>query len=191
MTAAFFDSTEIDEAPIETVPTKRMLSWARNSTIYRLERKMMTERQLFDAIAKKAQTKFEGISAEQVQALAESAVKFAYEIHAIDDKNFAEITTRSAVRNGKSKRVIAQKLSIKGVDKETALAALDETNDLYAAVVLARKRRFGPFRRETADEKRKAKELSAFARGGFSFELCKRVYDMTEEDAETILYDGA
>jgi regulatory protein len=185
------DEIDVSETPQESIPTKHMLSWARNSTIYRLERKMMTERQLFDAIAKKARTKFEGISAEQVQAVADSAVKFAYEIKALDDKNFAEMTTRSAVRNGKSKRIIAQKLSTKGVDKETALAALDETNDLYAAIVLARKRRFGPFRREEANEKRKAKELSAFARGGFSFELCKRVFDMSEEEAEEILYDGA
>lgn len=46
---------------MDETPTSRMLSWARNSTIYRLERRMMTEKQLSDAIAKKAKQKFEDI----------------------------------------------------------------------------------------------------------------------------------
>jgi regulatory protein len=44
------------------IPTTRMQSWARNSAIYRLGRQMLTERQLFDAISRKAGQKFEGIS---------------------------------------------------------------------------------------------------------------------------------
>ena len=46
-----------DDTLTSDVPTSRMLSWAKNSTIYRLERRMMTEKQLFDAIAKKAKSK--------------------------------------------------------------------------------------------------------------------------------------
>lgn len=113
-----------------------MLSWARNSAIYRLERRMMTERQLRDAITRKAKEKFEDISVQQTKALGDFAVKFAYEIKALDDTAFAEITVRSGLRSGKSKRGLAQKLTIKGVDRQTAEAALDETNDLVAAVVL-------------------------------------------------------
>ncbi|MGO6907795.1 recombination regulator RecX, partial [Rhizobium ruizarguesonis] len=52
-----------DEAVPSDIPTSRMLSWARNSTVYRLERRMMTEKQLFDAITRKAKEKFEDISA--------------------------------------------------------------------------------------------------------------------------------
>lgn len=178
----------MSDEPTETAPTSRMLTWARNSTIYRLERRMMTERQLFDAISRKAKEKFDDISAEQIRALADSAVRFAYEIKALDDNAFAEITTRSAVRSGKSKRAIAQKLNQKGVSKDIAANALEASDDLYAAVVLARKRRFGPFRREDeVDEKRMNKEISAFARGGYSFELASRVYSMALDEAEDIL----
>ncbi|WHA42821.1 recombination regulator RecX [Agrobacterium larrymoorei] len=178
----------MEDETVETAPTSRMLTWARNSTIYRLERRMMTERQLFDAISRKAKEKFEDISPEQIRALAESAVKFAYEIKALDDTAFAEITTRSAIRSGKSKRAIAQKLNQKGVSKDIAEHALQESDDLYAAVVLARKRRFGPFRRDEAmDEKRSNKEISAFARGGYSFDIAAKVYAMSLEDAEDIL----
>jgi regulatory protein len=54
---------------------------------------------------------------------------------------------------------------------------------------MARKRAFGPFRRVDLDDKRANKELSAFARGGFGFDLARKVFDMSLEDAEEILAD--
>ena len=184
-----FDSPLVD-TPSSDAPTPRMFSWARNSAIYRLERRMHTEKQLYDAIARKARQKFEGIGETHVKALADFAVKFAYDNKVLDDVAYAEISTRSGMRGGKSKRMIAQKLSQKGVAGETVAVAVAEADDFYAAVVLARKRAFGPFRKGELDDKRKAKELSAFARAGFSFEIGKRVFDMALEDAEEALDAG-
>lgn len=115
-----------DETVPSDIPTSRMLSWARNSTIYRLERRMMTEKQLFDAIARKAKEKFEDISAAQLKAVADFAVQFAYDNKVLDDSAYAEISTRSAVRGGKSKRAIAQKLAAKGVSSDKVEVALEE-----------------------------------------------------------------
>ncbi|MCA2406095.1 recombination regulator RecX [Rhizobium leguminosarum bv. viciae 248] len=179
-----------DETVLSDIPTSRMLSWARNSTVYRLERRMMTEKQLFDAITRKAKEKFEGISPAQLKTIADFAVKFAYDNKVLDDSAYAEISTRSAVRGGKSKRAIAQKLASKGVSSDKVEAALEEADDLYAAAIFARKRAFGPFRRIELDEKRKAKELSAFARNGFSFDIGRKVFDMSFEDAEEIILAG-
>ena len=176
-----------DETTTADTPTPRMFSWARNSTIYRLERRMHTEKQLHDAITRKAREKFEDISDAQVQALAAAAVKFAYDNRALDDKTFAEVSSRSGMRSGRSRRAVAQKLAQKGIAKETAAEAVAEIDDLFAALVLARKRAFGPFRKVEFDEKRKAKELSAFARAGFSFDIGKRVLAMPLEDAEETL----
>lgn len=179
-----------EDDPRADVPTPRMFSWARNSTIYRIERRMHTEKQLFDAVARKAREKFEDISDAQVKALADAAVKFAYDNKALDDTAFAEMSSRSGMRSGRSKRAVVQRLSQKGIDRETAAAAVAEMDELYAAVVLARKRAFGPFRKVKLDDRRKAKELSAFTRGGFSFETGKRVLAMTLEDAEAALDAG-
>lgn len=190
MTADGDKPVSVDEETQSDIPTKRMTSWARNSTIYRLGRKMMTEKELFDAIARKAKEKFDGISPAQVKATAAFAVAFAHEIKGLDDAAYAGIRTRSAVRSGKSKRVIAQKLSAKGIDAETAGAALEESNDLFAAVIFARKRGFGPFRRGDLDDKRKVKELSAFARQGFSFEIGKLVFAMSRDEAEDLVLSG-
>lgn len=148
---------------------------------------MMTEKQLFDAICRKAKQKFEDINDAQIKTLADFAVKFAYELKVLDDVAFAEISTRLAVRSGKSKKAIAFKLASKGIAGETVVAAVGEVDDLHSAVIFARKRGFGPFRRGELDEKRKAKELSAFARNGFSFAIGKRVFEMERQDAEEVL----
>lgn len=145
---------------------------------------MHTEKQLFDAIRRKARQKFEDISEAQARALADSAVKFAYDNKALDDVAYAEIGARSGMRSGRSKRAIAQKLSRKGIAGSTVAAAVAEADDFHAALVFARKRGFGPFRKGELDEKRKAKELSAFARVGFSFDIGKRVFEMSLEEAQ-------
>ncbi|MCD7107964.1 recombination regulator RecX [Rhizobium sp. DKSPLA3] len=176
-----------DEAVPSPVPTPRMLSWARNSAAYRLGKRMHTEKQLSDAIARKAREKFEGISDEQVTALSAFAVAFGYDNKALDDVAYADVATRSGQQSGRSGRAISQRLVVKGIDRETATAAVADVDDLRAAIILARKRAFGPFRKEPPDEKRKMKELSAFARGGFGFEIGRRVYDMTRDEAEEIL----
>ena len=171
-------------------PTARMFAWARNSAAYRLSRAMMTERQLRDAISRKARQKFEGIGDAQVLALADAAIRFAYDNKALDDRAYAEFSTRAATRSGKSRRTIAQKLSIKGVDRDMALDAVKGADDLFAAVVPARKRRLGPFRREKLEEGQLAKEMASFARSGFGYEIGRRILAMTAEDAEEILALG-
>lgn len=178
---------ETSEEEQAELPTPRMLSWARNATLSRLERRMMTQKELSEAIGKKAKSKFEGVTEEQLQAISAAAVALAHEQKALDDGAYARQKTASAVRNGKSKRFIAQTLSAKGIDADTTASALENTDDLYAAVVFARKRAFGPFRRGAVDDKRKAKELSALARNGFGFAIGNVVFEMSMEEADAIL----
>lgn len=151
---------------------------------------MHTEKQLFDAISRKAREKFEDITDAQVKVLADASMKFAYDNKALDDNAFAELSSRSGMRSGKSKRAVAQKLAQKGIAKDTVVTAVAEMDDLYAAVVLARKRAFGPFRKVALDEKRKAKEFSAFVRAGFAFDISKTVFGMSLEDANDLLDAG-
>ncbi len=178
---------EVPEEDQGSVPTPRMLAWTRNATLSRLERRMMTEKELSEAIVKKAKAKFEDITGDQLRAISAAAVALAYEQKALDDGAYARQKTDAAVRNGKSKRFIAQTLSAKGVDTDVAASALKDTDDLYAAVVFARKRAFGPYRRGEADDKRKAKELSAFARNGFGFTIGNAVFEMSADEADAIL----
>ena len=176
------EPTQADDTP--TAPTPRMIAWARNSAAWRISRKMMTERELATAVARKARQKFEDISDEQVEALARVAVDFGMTAGAINDANYAEVKVRSLAGSGRSKRIIARKLAEKGVERELITETLEEADDMAAAIIFARKRAFGPFRRVDADDKRLTRELSAFARNGFSLSLARAVLDMAREEAE-------
>ena len=182
-----FPVQTVPDLPEADAPTPRMLAWAKNSAIWRLQRQMLTEKQLSDAIRRKAREKFEDIGEAQLRACAAFAVGFARELGALDDAAYAAAATRTAVRGGRSKRAIARRLAAKGVDRETAGAALEAADDLYAAVALARRRAFGPFRKADPDEGQAARALSAFARGGFGFDLARKVLAMGRDEAEEIL----
>lgn len=171
----------------EKPPTPRMLNWARNSAAYRLGRRMMTRQELSNAISRKARQKYEDIEPKTVALLAEEAVRFGVSMGAIDDGTYAEIKSQSASRNGKSRRAIAQTLARKGVDKELVTAALEEVDDLTAAVRFARKRGYGPFRRQDADPRQLSRELASLARQGFGFGLAQRIMEMDLAEAEDIL----
>ena len=110
----------------------------------------------------------------------------------IDDQAFAQTKARALHRRGSSTRLTRQKLSFAGVDGDTldkAMAGLDEELDTdpkqrewQAAVALARRRRLGPFRRKDRKEHRD-RDLAAMARGGFEYQLAKKVIDATDPDA--------
>jgi regulatory protein len=167
-----------------------MLSWAKNSAAYRLSRSMMSERQLAEAIRRKAKQKFTDIVPEQIETLVAAALRFGRDNKALDDRAYAEISTRSAMNGGRSRRAIAQRLSRKGIDRDTALEAIKSTDEVFAAMVYARRRRLGPFRREDKDESLVAKEMAALARQGFSYDVCRKVLGLPIEEAEAMLMAG-
>jgi regulatory protein len=171
-------------------PTARMLSWARNSAAYRLSKAMMSEKQLRDAIRRKALQKFEDITGTQVDALADAAARFGYEQKALDDHAFAEASVRSGSRGGKSRRAIALKLSSKGIDAELAHEAIAAADDFHAALVYARRRGLGPFRRRDKDGNIFAKEIASLARNGFGYDIGRRVLSLSREEAEDLLLAG-
>ncbi|MCM2294093.1 recombination regulator RecX [Allorhizobium sp. BGMRC 0089] len=176
----------MDESETAAV-SERMLSWARNSAAYRLSRRMMSEKQLREAISRKAAQKFEGLDQEALAVLADEAVCFGKSMGAIDDRTYADVKARSAMLGGKSRRAVAQMLGIKGIETDLARSAAEDVNELWAAVLYCRKRAYGAFRREEADPTRLNREMAALARQGFGFSLVKQVLEMDRQEAETII----
>lgn len=168
-------------------PSARMVSWAKNSSLYRLGQKMMSEHELFEALRKKALSKFDGISDALAADIAGVGIKFCNEHRFLDDSSYANVKTASAIRSGRSKRRIAMDLANKGIDTDLIQQSLLEVDDTTSAVIFARKRAFGPFRRVALDDKRKNKEFSAMARNGYSSSLAMKVINMTIDEAEEAL----
>ena len=129
---------------------------------------------------------------DNVQQAIEIVVAKFVDAGVIDDKAFAQTKARALHRRGSSTRLTRQKLRFAGVDGDTldkAMAGLDEELDTdpkqrewQAAVVLARRRRLGPFRQKDRKEHRD-RDLAAMARGGFEYQLARKVIDATDPDA--------
>ena len=111
---------------------------------------------------------------------------------AVNDAAFAESRARRLARSGHSRRAIAAHLAAKGIETETAAAALPEGEEaeLLAAIAFCRRRRIGPFARVAPDTTARMKALAALARGGFAQGVARRALAMEPDQAEEMLLTG-
>jgi regulatory protein len=111
----------------------------------------------------------------------------------LDDAAYAAGKARSLRRRGASRNVIAMKLRAKRVAPDQiagAVGAADadavedgEDAELLAAWRLARRKKIGPYRPAKARAELRMKDLAALARGGFSYDVARRVVDGDAADA--------
>jgi regulatory protein len=116
-----------------------------------------------------------------VARLAESGV--------VNDAAFAESRARSLGRSGHSRRAVAAHLAARGVAGETVQAVLadDPERELAAALLVARRRRLGPFRETAAQPDTARRELGVLARAGFPHDVALRALRMDVEAAEALV----
>ena len=124
----------------------------------------------------------------EIASLAQSLVAAG----AVNDAAFAESRARRLARSGHSRRAIAAHLAAKGIESETATAALPEGEEveLLAALAFCRRRRIGPFARVVPDASARMKALAALARGGFAQGVARRALAMEPDQAEEMLLAG-
>jgi regulatory protein len=114
----------------------------------------------------------------------------------IDDAAYAAGHARARLRRGQPLQKIRAGLVAKGVgpeDREAAIRALIETGpdaDLAAACAFARRRRLGPFRRDSAAPAERPQALAAFARAGFSRDTAEAVLACADPDAVAALLEN-
>jgi regulatory protein len=110
---------------------------------------------------------------------------------AVNDAAFAESRVRNLVRAGRSRRAIGAHLAAKGVRPETQRSVLPENAaeaELAAALVLARRRRIGPFRAgNPPDPAGRRRELAIFARAGFPQSVAVRALDTDAAQADALV----
>lgn len=104
----------------------------------------------------------------------------------IDDAAFAQGRAASLRRQGASRHSIHQHLAAKGVAVGLIAEVLAGPNvggadaDLAAALIYARRRRLGPYRRDRARMENRERDLAALGRQGFSYEITRRIVDTHE-----------
>jgi regulatory protein len=106
----------------------------------------------------------------------------------IDDAQFAAVRARSLTRAGKSRRAVAAHLGARGIGGEVLddVAPQDEAAEFAACLILARKRRIGPFRPEGKAED-KMRELGVLARAGFAQSIAQRALQTGQDEAEAAI----
>ncbi|WP_372624004.1 regulatory protein RecX [Falsiroseomonas sp.] len=129
-----------------------------------------------------------GRAAAAKQAAAAVARRMAAQGN-VDDAAFAGSRARRLQRAGRSRRATLAHLREKGVDAETAAAALPEGEEveLAAALAFCRRRRIGPFGAAEAGPEARVKALGALARAGFGREVAGRALAMEPDEAESRL----
>ena len=114
------------------------------------------------------------------------------EAGAISDTAFAENRAKSLTRTGRSNRAIQATLIAKGIAPDLArtTAVSDTETELAAALILARKRRIGPYRAaEDIDPALRLKEMGLLARAGFSRDIAEQALDTSRADAESRIFE--
>jgi len=109
---------------------------------------------------------------------------------AVNDATFAESRARTLIRAGRSRRAAAANLAAKGVDAELARSVLteDTTSELAAALMLARRRRIGPFRPGAPpDQAGQLRELAVLARAGFPQSTARQALAVATDEAEALV----
>lgn len=127
----------------------------------------------------------EGGDGPDIPALVERYVALGY----VDDAAFARAKSGSLLRRGFGGRRVNQALGEAGIEEALREEMRpDENGQRRAALVLARKRRFGPFgvgggAEISLDRPRRDKQIAAMLRAGHSFESARALIDAPTEDA--------
>lgn len=113
----------------------------------------------------------------------------------VDDAAFARARSAGLLRRGYGQRRIAQTLGAAGIDAEVReQVRADPLEQRRAALVMARKRGFGPFGAAPADRAGREKQIAAMLRAGHKLDSARELIDAaTIEAAERWAeeYDGS
>lgn len=167
----------------------------------------VSEAVLTRRLADKAARRFPDSEPAARRAAVAAAVKACVGHGLVDDARFADLTVRSAVARGRSRRRIALTLADKGVAAPETLAEVD---DLAAALRLLRRRRLGPWAEtveaapdedetdEAPPEERRGwarrpvarpddRALGLLMRNGFALDTARKALALDREAAEDYL----
>lgn len=152
-----------------------------------VERYATTRAKLTDYLKRKIRERgWAGTVSPDPAALAERMAELGY----VDDRAFAEARAGAMGRRGLGARRVTQALRHAGIDSEDAqaVAPVIEADVRASAVAFARRRRIGPFARESADRPLREKQIAAMLRAGHRLDLARHIVGMAPgEDAEALL----
>ena len=150
-----------------------------------LEKYSPSKQQLKVYLLKKYLTKIKGgKSKKEVSLIIDQIVMNLEKNKLLSDEMYSDSKARMFLRRGYSLNKINQSLRSKGVEEKFIKQSIEKIKenqiepDFVSALKLCKRRRIGPLRPENNRELFYKKDMGILARGGFSFELSKRVLDL-------------
>ena len=159
-----------------------------------LEKYSPSKQQLKIYLLKKYLTKIKGTkSKREVSAIIDEIVKNLEQNKIVNDELYADSKARMFLRRGYSLNKIHQSLINKGIDSKYIKQSIDKIKDdkiepdFVSALKVCKRRRIGPLRPEENRVLFYKKDMGILARGGFSFEMSKRILDLETSEFKKLI----
>jgi regulatory protein len=159
-----------------------------------LEKYSPSKQQLKIYLLKKYLTKIKGInSKKEVSLIIDEIILHLEKNRIINDELYSDSKARMFLRRGYSLNKINQSLRVKGIESKYIKQSLDKIKeneiepDFVSALKLCKRRRIGPLRPQANRELFYKKDMGILARGGFSFDLSKRILNLDTVEFNKLL----
>ena len=159
-----------------------------------LEKYSPSKQQLKVYLLKKYLLKIKGTkSKKEVTSIIDEIILNLEKNKFLSDEMYSDSKARMFLRRGYSLNKINQSLRSKGIDDKYVKQSIEKIKenqiepDFVSALKLCKRRRIGPTRPESNRELFFKKDMGILARGGFSFELSKRVLSLDAEEFKKLI----
>ena len=159
-----------------------------------LEKYNPSKQQLKVYLLKKYLTKIKGSkSKKEVISIIDEIILNLEKNKILNDEMYSDSKARMLLRRGYSLNKINQSLRSKGIESKFIKISIDKIKenqiepDFVSALKLCKRRRIGPVRSENNRELFYKKDMGILARGGFSFDLSKRILDLDPDEFQKLI----
>ena len=161
----------------------------RNFAYSYLEKYSPSKQQLKTHLFKKLIKKKQRISSKkEIFNLIDSVISTLVDQKLLSDKYYSDAKSKAFLRRGYSLNKIRFNLIKKGIDQKYIKASISKIKenesepDFFSAIKICKRRRIGPIREEGNRSLFYKKDISILARSGFSYEISKKILDMSKEE---------
>ena len=159
-----------------------------------LEKYNPSKQQLKVYLLKKYLLKIKGTkSKKEVSSIIDEIILNLEKNKFLNDEVYSDSKARMFLRRGYSLNKINQSLRSKGIEDKYVKQSIEKIKenqiepDFVSALKLCKRRRIGPSRPESNRELFYKKDMGILARGGFSFDLSKRVLDLDTHEFNKLI----
>ena len=159
-----------------------------------LEKYSPSKQQLKVYLLKKYLTKIKGTkSRKEVSLIIDEIISKLEKNKVLNDEMYSDSKARMFLRRGYSLNKINQSLRSKGVEEKFIKQSIEKIKenqiepDFVSALKLCKRRRIGPLRPQANRELFYKKDMGILARGGFNFDLSKRVLNLDVKEFNKLI----